>query len=146
MVWEMCCITHITVWKLDINTYVNNVFERDNCELVLVWLVETDNVAYWASQTIMAFAYMLTRHWHRSNDSPTSHSWIISDRKECFNVPITYTVSLLVSNGAMFLLETLLYSRQRRRIRSLWRNNEITCTNQNQFLALAILRYWTEAR
>ena len=27
--------------KLDINTHVDNVFERDNCEPVIVWLVET---------------------------------------------------------------------------------------------------------
>jgi len=101
MVCKVSCITQITVCKLHVNTHINNLIERDNSKSAPVWMVKTDNVADRTPQNVMPFTEALTRHWHCSNNSPTSHSPFISGKKEHFNLSITDAAFLPVSNGVV---------------------------------------------
>lgn len=53
MVWKESRISQSAVRKLHVNTYVNDVFKRDNSESVPIGLLETDNVGHRVPQYFM---------------------------------------------------------------------------------------------
>ena len=97
VVWKKSYISQITVRKLHVDTYVNNVSKRDNSESLPVWLVETDNVSHRVPQYFTDITNMLTGHSQWRHYSSTDHSWIIPDHKEHFNLAI-------ITDGAFYLL------------------------------------------
>lgn len=105
MVGKKSCISQNAVWKLHVNTYVNDVFKRDNSESVPIRLLETDNVGDRVPQYFIKFTNMLTGHCQFRNYSSTGHSWIIPDHKKHFSLSVTDAVSLLVSNGVIISSE-----------------------------------------
>ena len=89
--WKKSCISQITVWKLHVDAYVNNVSKRDISESLPVWLVKTENVGHWVPQYFMDITNVLTGHNQWRHYSSTGHSRIIPDHKEHFNLAITVT-------------------------------------------------------
>lgn len=99
MIWEMCCISDATIWKLHVNTNVNDVLKQDYIKSVPVWMLKGNNVMYWATQYFMWCTDMLVRLWHGNNDSTTGLCWILWNHKEFFNLPIACASFFLVSNS-----------------------------------------------
>ena len=101
MICKRSSITKITVWKLHIDTHINDVFERDNTKSDPVWLMKTNNVGNSAPEKIMLFTETLTGYWHSGNYRSTAHSRNIFGNKKHFNLPIKSAVSLLINHSVV---------------------------------------------
>lgn len=99
MVGEMGSISHLIIRKLHIQTYINDVFKRDNVKYVPSCLLKRNNVFDQAPQNCMTFTDHLISLGHGSNDGPTGHPGIFFEHKENFNLPIACSFPFWIGNS-----------------------------------------------
>lgn len=99
MVWKMGSISHLTIRKFHVQTYINNVFKRGNVKSVLLCLMKRNNVIDYAPQNYMAFTDQLIGLGHWSNDGPTGHPGIFFEQKENLNLFIACILPLCIGNS-----------------------------------------------
>ena len=99
MVRKMGSISHLTIWKFNVQTHIYNVFKKDNVKSVLPWLVERNNMVDYIPQYFMAFTKYFTRHGHWRDDCSTSHPRSFFNQKEHFNLAIACAPSQGICNG-----------------------------------------------